>query len=198
MIKYLNKIVSMSLAVIIGSLVSHSAYGNDPRINVWYENSEPEYYSMPAHKVRELCPKTKYTPLGCTHYVITYKYTYKTKRINGEYEVTDVDMKFYYKSGDFYVYIVNKYPQGSCEYNAIKKHEELHVKVDQTVEIDLVKAYLKTCITGINHQRPFELDFAVQDCAHGAFEADMEVRRQRNKDIDADDNNHPNFGRDCR
>ena len=108
-------------------------------------------------------------------------------------------MKFYYKDGDFYVYIDDKCPQGSCEYNAIKKHEKLHVKVDQTVEIEEVRAFLQKCISNINRQKAEKsaLDETVKSCAQKEFDLDMQIRKKRNSDIDADKKKHSNFQLMC-
>jgi len=197
--KLRQNIVFTILILLSGMCAVPSAYGSDFSVNVSYENSEPKYYSMPAKNVRELCKEAEYEPLGCTHYNITYHYDYKTYGINERYRVTAVDMKFYYKYGDFYVYIDNRYPQDSCEYNAIKRHEEMHVKVDQTVEIEKVKASLKKCISDVNKQNleKSALDDAAKSCVQEAFDLDMQIRKQRNIDIDADKNNHPNFGLLC-
>ncbi|MBO6282223.1 MAG: hypothetical protein J6N49_06835 [Alphaproteobacteria bacterium] len=199
MTKCLSKIAFVHLWVIIYVFFAQAALSKELQVRVRYENSEPKYYGMPSENVRDLCSESEYVPLGCTHYNMTYHYDYKTYGINGQYQVTDINMKFYYKDGDFYVYIDDKYPQGSCEYNAIKKHEKLHVKVDQTVEIEKVRAFLQKCISNINRQKTEKsaLDETVKSCVQKAFDLDMQIRKKRNIDIDADKNNHPNFQLMC-
>ncbi|MBR1778545.1 MAG: hypothetical protein IJ752_08210 [Alphaproteobacteria bacterium] len=118
-----------------------------PRVQVSFQKSNPKYYGMPSKSVQDADSEADYKPVGCTRYTILYNYNYTTDKKDAS-QVSDMDMRFSHK--ELYVYIDDRYPENSCEYNAIKKHEELHVKTDQIVEINKVENALKKCLSEIN------------------------------------------------
>jgi len=170
-----------------------------PVVQVSFKSSSPKYYSVPAQSVRDACIKSDYVPVGCTHYKISYHYNYKTSNSKGCLGVNKIDMNLYYKEGDFYVYIEDKYPKGSCEYNAIKKHEDLHVKIDQTVDVKKIEALLKKCIIEINgrNMSGSVLGDAVKNCAQQAFDLDEGIRKENNRELDLDQTKQPNLKQNC-
>lgn len=169
----------------------------NPTVHVSFKNSNPKYYSMPAKSVQNSCINSDYVPIGCTYYWIVYDYNYKTKNVKGCFGINKINMKLYYK--DFYVYIDDRYPKGSCEYNAIKKHEDLHVKIDQTVNIKKIEDSLKKCVIEINKRNMSRsaLSSAVKKCARQAFDLDERIRKEKNKKLDLDKTKQPNLVQNC-
>ena len=165
-----------------------------PSVQLSFHKIEPQYYSKPAKDVQKACSAyVSYVPVGCTRYYISYEYNYKTSKGKGCKQITNVEMKLYYKKGDFYVYIDDRYPEGSCEYNAIKKHEDMHVKIDQTVRKKKMKKKLEECILKINEDKPKEQDLntRVGQCAKEAFDWDENIRKNKNKELDFDEEKQP-------
>ena len=167
-----------------------------PTVHVSFQKSNPKYYSMPAKSVQNLCHQSN--SIGCTHYDILYNcnYTYNLEGCSG---IDKIDMKIYYKKGGFYVYIDDRYPKGSCEYNAIKKHEDLHVKIDQTVDIKKIENSLKKCIMKINkrNMNRTALGKAAKKCAQNAFYLDEKIRKEKNKKLDLNKAKQPNLSQNC-
>ena len=149
--KLLSTIIFINLMICAHISLLHASSIVSPQVDVYFQKSMPQYYSMPAEDVQNLCSESDYIPVGCTHYEISYHYDYDyVSDKKGAVQVSKFSMKFYYKKDNFYVYIDDKYPRNSCEYNAIKRHEDLHVKIDQTVEIKKVESELKKCLFEIN------------------------------------------------
>lgn len=181
--------------------VPQAAVHRNYDITVTLKQTQPKYYSVPAETVQNFCQDAEYIPVGCTYYKMaydfTYSYNYKASASRGHFRNIKIDMKFYYD--DFAVYIDDKYLKGSCEYNAIKKHENLHVKIDQKVEIGKVKEAIEECIIAIeeNAVAKKEVDDAIKSCVKRAFDLDEEIRKNKNKELDADKSKQPNFTSDC-
>ena len=171
-----------------------------PQIKVSFQKSNPQYYSKPAKSIQNLCSTSNYIPVGCTYYLMSYHYDYKYVFDNkGFAQVSSIDMKFYYKENDFYVYIDDRYSKNSCEYNAIKKHEDLHVQIDQTVEINKVETALKECLYLINQKNMLQstLEPNVKKCVQQAFDLDEEIRKNKNNELDADKTRQVNLKLNC-
>ena len=173
-----------------------------PFVQVSFHKTDPKYYSKPAKEVQEACSRySSYVPVGCTGYSFNYKYSYKTSKQKECRQITKVNMKLYYKKGGFYVYIDDRYPEGSCEYIAIKKHEDMHVKIDQTVRKKKMKKKLEECILKINESKTNELDLkaAVGQCVKEIYDWDEGIRRKKNKELDANKETQPGgLGKHCK
>jgi len=197
--KMLSSKIIVLLFISFYSFVVQASCHINPTVHVSFKSSNPKYYSMPAKKVQNLCTKSDYIPIGCTHYWISYDYNYKTTNVKGCLGIDKIDMKLYYKENDFYVYIDDRYPKGSCEYNAIKKHEDLHVKIDQTVDIKRIEDSLRKCVIEINNHNMSSsaLSNAAKKCAQQAFDLDEEIRKEKNKKLDLDKTKQPNLAQNC-
>ena len=122
--------------------VSNAAcVGKTPLVTISVRKSMPKYYSKPSEEVQKACPVANYVPVGCTQGGYSFKYDYKISDKKECKQITSVKMQLYNEKGSSYVYIDDKYPKDSCEYDAIKKHENMHVKINQTVR----KKKMKKC-----------------------------------------------------
>ena len=170
-------------------------------INVSYQRVKPRYRSVPAETVQSFCSGLEYIPVGCTYYEMaydfTYSYNYKIAGLKGLFRDIHIDMKIYYK--DFSVYIDDRYQRNSCEYKEIKKHEDLHVKINQKVEVDRVKEELETCLSEIEARavEKTKVDEAIKACVKTAFDLDEQIRQEKNQNLDEDKSKQPNLSSNC-
>ena len=172
-----------------------SLYASKYNIYMTVNKPEPIYQSVPAETVRFYCAESEYIPAGCTHYETSYKYTYKYKLSNSKQSFTsiDIDVNFYYK--DLTVYMDEKLDINSCEYNALKKHEELHIKTDLTVEEQKIKSSIIECIAKIEKGgiKIHTLDYSIKSCIQQAYDLDEKIRKDRNKAIDRDESKKADY-----
>ena len=131
------------LLVLEGGIVL-SAYAKasecyEPSVYVELKKLTPSYATKPHPELVKLCQGDKNVQ-GCTvaEYGCSYRIYLNKKRCK--------ELKFECYPRNFKVYIVDDYPEGTCEYNAIRKHENLHVSAIQNFPKESVEKYLNQCI----------------------------------------------------
>ena len=160
----------------------------------------PKYYSKPSEEVQKACPVANYVPVGCTQGGYSFKYDYKISDKKECKQITSVKMQLYNEKGSSYVYIDDKYPKDSCEYDAIKKHENMHVKINQTVRKKKMKKMLETCLLELNKKGidPNFAERAIEDCVRQAYDWNSNTNNEKNKKLDLNkDKQPPALGADC-
>ena len=181
--------------------VSNAAcVGKTPLVTISVRKSMPKYYSKPSEEVQKACPVANYVPVGCTQGGYSFKYDYKISDKKECKQITSVKMQLYNEKGSSYVYIDDKYPKDSCEYDAIKKHENMHVKINQTVRKKKMKKMLETCLLELNKKGidPNFAERAIEDCVRQAYDWNSNTNNEKNKKLDLNkDKQPPALGADC-
>lgn len=160
-----------------------------PTVSVVLDKGKPKYISKSPEELYSLC---SYSVLGCT--VSQYACSYKV-RLNNE-GCKQLDFNCY--PVDFYVYIDDEYSTNSCEYNAIKTHENFHVDAIQNLSTKAVENYITRCINEEMKKKELKTGEAIyQKCANKAIGWMNRKKEEKNREIDSYKKYHPFYFSKC-
>ncbi len=161
-----------------------------PTVSVTLDKGKPKYISKSYKELVSLCRNT--SVLGCT--ISRYACAHKV-RLNGE-GCKQLDFNCY--PVDFNVYINNEYPVDSCEYKAIKKHENFHVDAIQNFSTKNVDKYITKCIDEEMKKKKLKTGEEIyRRCANRTIVWMNRKKEEKNDEIDAYKKYHPFYFSKC-
>ena len=161
-----------------------------PTISVILDKGKPKYISKSRKELSYLCHHG--SAMGCT--VSQYACSYKIK-LNNE-GCKQLDFNCY--PVDFYVYIDNEYPINSCEYNAIKQHENFHVDAIQNLSPKAVEKYISKCISEEMKKKKLKTGEEIyQKCSNKTIIWMNQKKEEKNNEIDSYKKYHPFYFSKC-
>ena len=183
----LKKILFFALILGCASVKAVSAEERgcaSPTVSVVLDKGKPRYSSHPYSELVSLCHHSSI--LGCT--VSEYGCSHKI-RLN-EKGCKQLDFNCY--PVDFQVYIDDEYPEGTCEYDAIKKHEKFHVNAIQNFSKKAVERYLTKCIDEEVKKKKIKTGEEIYwKCAERTTVWMNRKKEEKNDEIDAYKKYHP-------
>ena len=183
--------------LILGTFTNHATHAKEmgcqkPTITVELSKSTPLYTSKPYPELVTLCQNHE-NILGCTvgKYICSHKVHLNQKGCK------QLDFKCH--PDDFHVYIVNDYPKETCEYNAIKKHENFHVRAYQNFSQKAIKAYLNKCVDEEIEKKQIKTGEQIyMKCAYKANIWMNSKIEEKNREIDSYKKYDPVYFSDCK
>ncbi|MBO7484283.1 MAG: hypothetical protein J6T55_04115 [Alphaproteobacteria bacterium] len=166
----------------------------NPTITVKLKKETPTYENKPYSELKQLCHPDEYSVvLGCT----TCAYACKQKIFLNEKGCKQLDLECY--PTNFHVYIDKVYPKKSCEYEAVKKHENFHVSAIQNFPTKSIENYLMNCINKEIQKKVIkEGEKIYSKCASQAITWMNLKREEKNTEIDSYKKYDPFFFSKCK
>ena len=162
-----------------------------PTVTVSLKKGMPTYESKSHSELTRLCQNENL--LGCTlsEYVCSYTVDLNKKGCK------QLDFECYPEG--FKVYILNDYPKGTCEYNAIKKHENLHVSAIQNFPKESVETYLNQCIDEEVKKKKAQTGEEIYfKCSRKTDGWMNRIKDEKNREIDRYKKYDPLYFSDCK
>lgn len=162
-----------------------------PTVNVSLEKGIPSYESKSHSELNQLCGRGNL--LGCTlsYYGCSYKVHFNKEGCK------QLDFECYPE--EFSVYILDDYPEGTCEYNAIRKHENLHVSAIQNFPKKNVEDYLNQCINDeIQKKKIKDGEEIYFKCAEKTHNWMNRRKEEKNREIDGLKKYDPIYFSNCK
>ena len=162
-----------------------------PTINVELSRLTPSYGSKSYPELVQMCGGKNV--LGCTLSKYGCEYQIKLNKKGCK------QLDFICYPDDFQVYIVDDYPNGSCEYKAIRKHENFHVSAFQNFSPKAIEAYLTKCIDEEVQKKKIKSGEQIYMKCSSKTQAWMNRRIQdKNREIDSYKKYDPLYFSDCK
>ena len=162
-----------------------------PTVSVVLKKEQPTYLSKPYNRLTSICGSSRI--LGCTKadYTYSYEVVFNEKGCK--------QLNFTYYPTNFYVYIDSKYHTGSCEYNAVKKHEDLHVSAIQNLSPKAIKQFLLKCIDDEIQKKQLKSGEKIYEkCAQDTVNWLDLKKEEKNREIDSYKRYHPFYFSKCK
>lgn len=162
-----------------------------PTISVSLEKTVPTYTSKSHSELNSICRMQNV--LGCTESV----YGCTQKIYLNEKGCKQLDFKCYPE--EFHVYIIDEYSKNSCEYKAIRRHENLHVSAIQNFPKESVEKYLTQCIDEEIKKKKIKTgELIYQKCARKVSTWLNRKIEEKNDEIDSYKKYDPLYFSDCK
>ena len=181
---FLKELFLIILLFSVGAEAKNEGGCFKPTVSVVVDKGKPKYIPKSRKELSYLCHSP--SVMGCT--VSQYACSYKIK-LNNE-GCKQLDFNCY--PVDFYVYIDNEYPVDSCEYNAIKKHENFHVSAIQNVSPTAIEKYITGCISEEMKKKKLKTGEEIyQKCSDKTIIWMNRKKEEKNSEIDSYRKYHP-------
>ena len=94
---------------------------------------------------------------------------------------------------------MDDYPKGTCEYNAIKKHENFHIRALQNFPLKAIKTFLTKCIEKEVAKKQIKNGEQIYTkCARETLDWMNRKRAEKDHEIDSYKKYHPFYFSKCK